>query len=693
MFRSNLVTALIHLKNNDFSAYIKVLAELGLNFADELQINTADLGDISTGALKQRLNSIQEIDLNLPAEEIPVNLPAEEIPETITEEDLQHARLAAELFYSSWSTRKRRPAAAASATDAVVGDIEPLSVVDEVVDERAYQFKSTLNKSSRQAIFLGMLAVQSFLDQYQAPRDISLATHLHVLELESENKKLEIQARRELDDKIFDAIQNYETPRQEVVGNVGRAMAFITSFAFGAVETGTAIFLIGMMFHPVGWALYGLLGLAVLLGGLATYVNYVMFKTAVPGVLNKIVGKDKLFQGFLEYKDENGQTAKLSTRQTIAMGVFGCLFALPTGMVIGALGYTSTLSISSVLSAFGIAAASSIFPPLAIALAVVVTVTIACFVLKAFYNFLTTHKGSLLSFIGEPFKKATSVIDNEIDPTERPYVNLFAKVFTYTLTGIVCTAATAGLAVAAVFSGTNSLAALAKNVFHTSATVSAVIGITLGGGISFISRFFQTIASCAGSCVSVLKMAIADKPENKQKIDKFGVFSTIFDVLATSVFYFASIVRPEAVIAFIPVPNTSWFAAVCAFFTTARDLGNSLLDMFMDDHTVKSSAEKARDDRLARAVNAAKGTRADETRVPIEQEITQEEPLLVGEETPANVASQIQVKEKITKGELLSKEKITKGELLSKFSLLNNPKPNVPNDKVINMDIRKKYRC
>lgn len=570
----HLETVLRHLKANNFSAYIAALAELGVDVSNVLGVKSAkDL----ISKLSESQNTINNSRL---IEEV------NHLSSLYSQELLKNMQISAALFASSWSAKRNEPSDN--------GD-------DIKIDDRAHKVKLDLNNSDRRNVFLGMLLVKNYIDHCN--EQLGVSTELLNDDIVADSTLIE------RDDDIFNAIRSHETRRQKIVRYAGKFSAFVTSLAFGMVEAGVAVFFLGVLFfNPASLLAFGgIAAAAIFLGGVATYVNYCIFKGDVPSLFKKIAGKDKFLEGFTKYKDKNSKKTKTTTKQNVAMGLFSFLFAIPTGVAIGALGYTSTLSIPAALGYFGVAVGASVFPPIAIGIAAVVAVTMTAFILSSFHKFLTDYNGNPLELIKGPFRQLGQEIDKKYNPKERVTANKIAKCVSYASMGVLSVLSLAGLAVAAL-SGVNSVTALMTNMFKLPLTVSAGIGVAVGGVCSFVSRTFFTFVKCSGAVNNLFKLFTKS---SKEKVDKFGFLATVFvELPMTAFFYFDSIVRPQAQLPFIHMPNTKVAAGIGVALTTARDGGVAINSMF-EPSVADDFDEEARKDRITNVVTQLKQQRVE----------------------------------------------------------------------------------
>lgn len=395
---------------------------------------------------------------------------------------------------------------------------------------------------------------------------------------------------KEADEKIRGAIADYKTTRGKAISGVSTILGGVTALAFGPIEGGTAVFLLGvgllgLLGIPLaGPALFILLGVTVAcVAAPAFYTNYVSTRDDVEGVLGGFFGRE-IFKNFLEYKiklkstvraglDKDGkeivitreitEKRKFSAGQRAAMFLFTLLFAIPTGVGIAALGYTSTLLIPGIIAMFGLAVPLAIFPPVAIAIAALVAVTMIAFFVSGFVGLLTDYvrykeqinfenqfvnenekkKISALEFLLG--KKNIDLISNSIDSRfeKGSLPNKIAKVAAYTLTVVIFAISIAGLAFAAK-AGAMSLAAMFHKVAKVPVALSIGLGIAMGGVCSFVGRAFKTTQTSV-ALVSNL-VGLTSKSQDKPKVNAKQVLLAFYEGVLEFSFYFFGFTKSQA---------------------------------------------------------------------------------------------------------------------------------------------------
>lgn len=313
-----------------------------------------------------------------------------------------------------------------------------------------------------------------------------------------------------------------------------------------------------------------------------------------------------MFRGFLEYTDKDGNIKQFTPTEKRLFGAFTLGFALPTGIAIGALGYTSTLAIPAILAMFGVTIATSIFPPLGIAIAVFVAITMtlfnANFLYKVFCKPGNTIAEKFAYYFKEPYKEIGKAIDKWIDPKANEKLNSRTKKATYIITGIICAAGIVGLGFAALV-GANSVTAFSTNILKLSGVVAGVIGLIVGATVSFVARFASTLTNVATGMVNVVK-AIAGQRE----VDKMGVAETVVEVGSTALFYYFGLSQPATSTRIIPLPTDAKTAGTAIAFTTVRDTGFGLTGCFKKKdlatkHLAEFSVLKAENKAKSDSVN------------------------------------------------------------------------------------------
>lgn len=523
---TNTQLALQHLRKSNFTAYISALAALGVDVTSELGVDS-----IKVLASKVTPPALSTNNLYLPS---------------LSEEELETLRLNAILFASMWSKGG------------------PNSLVNV-----SGQGKHKLDTMTRHHIHFGILVIENILNQCSPP----------VKTINHDIGFIENQCT-----KIQEAISQYETKKQKKIRIAGKILAFFTSLAFGVLQTGIAMFFVGMLaFSPTGWAMLALLCGALALGGIFSYVSYCTMRHDIPSILQEVIGKDRFLQGFREYKDKNGKTVPFNRKQMTQLGVFTFLFALPSATATGAFAFTSTFSIPTMLALFGIIAPTWIFFPIGLGFAAIIAISMTLFMVRSFHAFIANHNGSVKSFLGKAFNQIGEIIDEKINPQKYPLGNKIAKTLAYIGTGLFCAMGLIGLAISSI-SSINSVTALAGRLFNASTVISSSIGIVIGGVLSLFARIFFTIAKCSNVVVNVFKFTCQ---KTSSKIDKFGLLSgLLIDLPLSAISWFDSFVRPPLPHPVVPINldvKTAFVATAC---TTAKEAGVVINSMF---HAEKGS--------------------------------------------------------------------------------------------------------
>lgn len=314
-------------------------------------------------------------------------------------------------------------------------------------------------------------------------------------------------------------ISGYETRTQKATRYLGVFLAAAISFAFGTVETGTALLiLLALVFTSVAIPPFALLLIAAPFVAIATYVEWNIFKGYIPSLLQKVIGKEKFLDGLTDYyvkdKDPNDKTKfimvlkHMSPKRKAALGIFTLCAALPTGIAIGALGYTSTLAISSLPFLGGLIAGAGIgamLPPLGIALAAIVAISITCMLVKNFAEFL--QKKNAWEAVKKPFKQVKKVLDQK--EVSKP-----VRVISYIVTGVLAVASVIGLALACK-AATHSLGIMLANSVNMAPSAAAGIAIAVGSVSAFVGRAWFTFKAAFESMVTIIKHVVKSKEEKE----------------------------------------------------------------------------------------------------------------------------------------------------------------------------------
>lgn len=346
-----------------------------------------------------------------------------------------------------------------------------------VSDERNLAAKANLNKNTRRVIKNSVVVLDSIFKNGNVANALPTDT---------------ILLPEELHKKYRDEIQQYETPAQKARRYLGMFLGGVTAFAFGFIEGGTAIlglFYTGaIVLSPMAIPAI-LLALTVSLA--STYANWKTFKGYVPKLLDAIAGKDEAFDGFTHYT-KNGVRKSISWQRKLAMGLLSVL-TIATGMAIGALGYFSTIYIPTL---FGLGAtAAAIFPPLGIALAALVAVTMAILFTKSVANLLFNE--SSWEKLKEPFKTVDNLLEERGASTT-------TKVIVFTLMGLAALVGLTGLGMTC-YGCAQSVSTFCMNAFNAGPALAKNVGIAIGGVAAFISRMYFTFTGMVDSAVKICR--------------------------------------------------------------------------------------------------------------------------------------------------------------------------------------------
>lgn len=349
--------------------------------------------------------------------------------------------------------------------------------------------------------------------------------------------RTEIELARETialqDAKAFQAIKAYETRSQKARRYLAQFIAAGVSFAFGAVETGVAVVLM-----LSSWPAWGIYLLATPLAIISTWINWRNFKPYVPALFKDISGQNKFFDGLTTYRDEKGVMQELTPARKYGLAVFAVFAALPTGIAIGALGYTSTLAIPTLPWIGGlVAGVSSIFPPIAIGLAAIVTIAIICMSVKTFSRLLQNK--DFTSAVKKPFQEVGNIFADKTDKDGNVIKgpgSPAAKRIAYVVTGLFAVIALVGLGMAC-FTTTRSIGRFLIDQFNTAPAVAAKVGIAICAGPAFVSRIWSTFQWIWSASATILKRIYPNKDEKGEKAGVGKVGLAVLEAGMEGVFY------------------------------------------------------------------------------------------------------------------------------------------------------------
>lgn len=515
--RQMMISALTSLKEGNFSAYLSVLAQLGIDITAYLAASPP----------KTSSYPLATVSLSLLDE--------------FSAEELRDMRLRHALFTRYW----RKPADDSDKKAAFCHDA-----------------KYDLNYSTRRQIHLGMLLVDNTLQTLQA-----LAR-----EKKSDVAHVDAASFIGVQNAVYLAIRSYRTRKQKIIQRIGKTLAALTSMSYGLLQNSVATFFIGcMFFHPVGFlALSITLGTSLVLGGIFSYVCYCTQRDDVPSLMNEAFGRDKFLQGFLEHKANGKKPLPLNRKQKTALGLFTACCVVPTAIASGALSFTSILSLQTLFAAFGVAASAAIFPPIGIVIGSLIAITTTFFLLRSFHRFITEHHGNPIKFVKKPFDDLIEAVDKRFDREKQPGLNKFTKGLCLTLAGLTCVMGVAGLTISSL-GGVNSVTALMQKMFKLPLMTSAIIGIALGGVISFTSKICQTIAKSGSTFVKFMKKYFEPQAS---RTNILGVLAgVIVDLPLSAFFWIRSFLAPPAASPILPMPTDVKSAVLVTSCTTVKDAG------------------------------------------------------------------------------------------------------------------------
>lgn len=310
----------------------------------------------------------------------------------------------------------------------------------------------------------------------------------------------------EMDAAAFKALQRYKkekffSKKEKYLAWAGYFITGTIAFSFGMIECGTTVAQIAsnisiIALSPALWPILIPIALGLIFGGISTYAAWHACKGWVNGLFQEL-GSNSLTKG-------------LSTVEKRQLAVFAVTLAIPTAVVIAALGVApAASSLPMVLGIAGLAAASA-FPPFAIAIAIVVGVGMTYMLCMVFREKVlkrsdpekNNHADLSLTYKFKEFVRAPfTAMKENIDKNENltGWKKTAALCGSGVITALFCLTGVAGLA-AAAFCGGGSTANLAMKWFNANLKVANWIGIALGEVISFLARLPFTIASMGDVC-------------------------------------------------------------------------------------------------------------------------------------------------------------------------------------------------
>lgn len=341
--------------------------------------------------------------------------------------------------------------------------------------------KAKLNRSTRKNINVGM-------------RAIALSINKNVKPTKDHDKA------KQLDKQACNAILSYKTRKQKILEHTGTVLAIIMSIVCSI--TTTAAVAITLAAWPI--ALAGIITFVVFAATLA--INWLSFRGIVPRMLHDMFGKDKLFEGWREYRDEDtGQKKQLSLPRKIILGLStagAALISITTGAVTyGFIIGLGKLALFSFLAAGTIGAAC--LPPVGIAIATIFCIASLVLIMKPILNMIKSK--NIKNMFKKPFLDAAAIFD----PNNKKNVGKSAlrlkveKGISFAILGVLSAFALTGLVILQVQDG----AALAR-FLSTSTAISSTIAVGIANAISavtvLIGQLPYTLRSLSNALIAVV---------------------------------------------------------------------------------------------------------------------------------------------------------------------------------------------
>jgi hypothetical protein len=438
------------------------------------------------------------------------------------------------------------------------------SLIEKVAqDERHLAAKFHLSRDERHKIKLALILLEGYVSKARLTNRAAATDDISVLVNEAHT-----------------VLANRQTPAQAAISVGGRFLAFMTAFAFGIVETGTAILAL-FYASAITWSLSSIpiVLFAGVVSGAATWVNWNNFKEDVPATLQLFFGKDSWFDGLTTYNDK-GVKQTLSMRKIAILALLS-FAALVTGIAIGALGYTSTLQVAELLKITGPKALAA-FGYAGSALGAMVAVTMTAWLVTGFAALLKNND-STAAFM-KPFKEVQDML-NDLDKTQG--YSMTRRIVAYSIMAALSVIALAGLAVSA-YSCTQSVSKFCLDQFKASPERALAAGIAIGGIGASAARFYKTFSSAVLAGVNASKKIFLSKDDKKlpPKLSWSAIAAVLFESGTAGSFFAQSWIGKG-------------FSGIVAFSAGLLASGRSfVIDMAHLDH---SNPNKAIIDRATNA--------------------------------------------------------------------------------------------
>ena len=393
---------------------------------------------------------------------------------------------------------------------------EPISVDHKTLYRRYLSPKAHLNRSTRQNINLAMRIIAQSIRCKKRPRFISPEDAIHY------------------DKQATNAIKNYQIKKHRILNYIGLGLAMIITFVFSITMTAAVVSFIA--FWPLPWV--AVIGSVFFVGSCIFY--WFGARNLVPRTLINLFGRDRLFEGWTYYHDEEtGEKKQLSLKRKIALGFLGVLstiLSIATGiMTYSFIIHLGQLTLFTVLIAGG--ALSCALPPVGISIAIAIGIGYFIYFMYPLVNALQS-KHAIHAF-KKPFQDAMWIFDSR-NPhnTGKSLLRLHTeKAIAFTLVGILSVLTFVGLLILQIQYG-SALALWMYRILAISSTIAIGITDAISTIAAFIGQLPYTLKFFTRSMVTVISGAryffSHPKNQNKQSIITVDKLSETFKAPETS---------------------------------------------------------------------------------------------------------------------------------------------------------------
>lgn len=311
---------------------------------------------------------------------------------------------------------------------------------------------------------------------------------------------------RQYDDKARNAIKTYSTFWQKCIDLVGVSVAFLMSLVCAATAASTVMWVLGGLISSGMLALVtGVISVAIM------STNWLIYRNAVPQLLQDIFGKDELFSGWKIYYDkQTGLREQLSLKQMLLL--LACAF------------FSFSVGASSAALVYAYLSKLAIFSNLCLMMAAVYCVSVTALMQNSFVDWVRT--GNAIYYISRSLNDIKEKFQNQKNK-ELKIILIYMCLTVMTgvsLFGLIALQMQSCASLTVLLMQYTTL--MSSGAFYLSAVTS--MGFALIGQLPFV------LASCFGAVTALSQLVVTPKSEQVGKSNHFygAIMYALFAITA-----------------------------------------------------------------------------------------------------------------------------------------------------------------